>query len=251
MISEFFDYGFDKIELGVKLPAPIIEEFDGIQVVRDDLLKGGTKRRAFNYYVASLPDVEEFVYASPRQGYAQLSLAYSCRDLNRKCTVTVPKGERYWLTNEAERIGANVIEVPMGYLTNIQSKARVYCEKNNAHLIPFGGDHPIIIEAMKTTALILGINPKEVWTVMSSGVLSRGLQLAWPDAKIYGVQIGHNTTKHEMGRAECFRSKYKFQQECKKDERPPFPSSLTYDSKAWTFIKEHATEGALFWNVGK
>jgi hypothetical protein len=54
-----------------------------------------------------------------------------------------------------------------------------------------------------------------------------------------------------MGRAECFRSKYKFQQECKKDERPPFPSSLTYDSKAWTFIKEHATEGALFWNVGK
>ena len=251
MISEFFDYGFDKIELGVKLPAPIIEEFDGIQVVRDDLLNGGTKRRAFNYYVASLPEVKEFVYASPRQGYAQLSLAYSCRDLGKKCTVTVPKGERYWLTNEAERIGANVIEVPMGYLTNIQSKARVYCEKNNAHLIPFGGDHPIIIEAMKTTALILGINPKEVWTVISSGVLSRGLQMAWPDAKIYGVQIGHNTTKHEMGRAECFRSKYKFQQECKKDERPPFPSSLTYDSKAWTFIKEHATKGALFWNVGK
>jgi hypothetical protein len=54
-----------------------------------------------------------------------------------------------------------------------------------------------------------------------------------------------------MGRAETFRSKYKFQQECKKDERPPFPSSLTYDSKAWTFIKEHASKGALFWNVGK
>ena len=250
-MSKFFDYGFDNIELDIKLPELVIKEHDGIQVVRDDLLNGGTKRRAFNYYVASLPEVKEFVYASPRQGYAQLSLAYSCRDMGRKCTVTVPKGERYWLTNEAERIGANVIEVPMGYLTNIQSKARVYCEKNNAHLIPFGGDHPIIIEAMKTTALILGINPKEVWTVMSSGVLSRGLQLAWPDAKIYGVQIGHNTTKHEMGRAECFRSKYKFQQECKKDERPPFPSSLTYDSKAWTFIKEHATEGALFWNVGK
>ena len=93
-------------------------------------------------------------------------MAYSCRDLNRKCTVTVPKGERHWLTNEAERIGANVIEVPMGYLTNIQHKARVYCEKNNANLIPFGGDHPIIIEAMKTIALILGINPKN--TILSS-----------------------------------------------------------------------------------
>jgi len=256
VISKFLDYGYDDIKCDVKLPLPIIEEFDGIRVVRDDLLEGGTKRRAFTQYVASLPDVEEFVYASPRQGYAQLSLAYACKDLDRKCTVTVPKGKRYWLTDEAEELGANIIEVPMGYLTNIQHKARVYCEENEAHLIPFGGDHPIIIEAMCRAAMSLDSikrfeHPKEVWTVMSSGVLSRGLQKAWPNAKFYGVQIGHNTTEEEMGRAETFRSKYKFQQECKKDELPPFPSSLTYDSKAWMFIKEHATKGALFWNVGK
>ena len=250
-MSKFFDYGYDKIELGVKLPAPIIKEYDGIRVVRDDLLDGGTKRRAFTVYVASRPDVKEFVYASPRQGYAQLSLAYACHDLGRKCTVTVPKGEKTWLTIEAEKLGCNIIQVPMGYLSNIQHKARVYCEETESHLIPFGGDHPIIIEAMTRAALSLDIQPKEVWTVMSSGVLSRGLQNAWPDAKVYGVQIGHNTTEEEMGRAETFRSKYTFQQECKKDERPPFPSSLTYDSKAWTFIKEKATEGALFWNVGK
>ena len=247
----FFDYGFDDIKLDIELPTPIIKEHDGIQVVRDDLLNGGTKRRAFMYYVQSLPDVEEFVYASPRQGYAQLSLAYVCKDLDRKCTVTVPKGARYWLTDEAEELGCNIIEVPMGYLTNIQHKAKKYCEENGAHLIPFGGDHPIIIQAMCEVAKSLDVQPKEVWTVMSSGVLSRGLQMAWPDAKIFGVQIGHNTTEDEMGRAKTFRSKYKFQQECKKDELPPFPSSLTYDSKAWTFIKEKATKGALFWNVGK
>ena len=86
---------------------------------------------------------------------------------------------------------------------------------------------------------------------MSSGVLSRGLQGAWPDAKVYGVRIGHNTTPREQGRAETFKSDYKFHQECKKPERPPFPSSLTYDSKAWTFIKEHASDRALFWNVGR
>ena len=250
-MSKFLDYGYDDIECDVKLPIPIVEEFDGIRVVRYDLLDGGTKRRAFTMYVASRPDVKEFVYASPRQGYAQLSLAYACHDLGRKCTVTVPKGEKTWLTIEAEKLGCNIIQVPMGYLSNIQHKARVYCEETESHLIPFGGDHPIIIEAMTRAALSLDIQPKEVWTVMSSGVLSRGLQNAWPDAKVYGVQIGHNTTEEEMGRAETFRSKYTFQQECKKDERPPFPSSLTYDSKAWTFIKEKATEGALFWNVGK
>ena len=204
---QYLDYGLDTIDYTTNLPNPVIKDYDGVKVVRDDLIDGGTKRRTFYVYIKSKPDIEEFVYASPRQGYAQLSLAYSCRDMGRKCTVTVPKGERYWLTNEAERIGANVIEVPMGYLTNIQSKARVYCEKNNAHLIPFGGDHPIIIEAMKTTALILGINPKEVWTVMSSGVLSRGLQLAWPDAKIYGVKIGHNTTKQEQQQQTTSKAK--------------------------------------------
>jgi len=250
-MSKFFDYKLDEIDFDSDLPKPIIKEYDGIKVVRDDLLNGGTKRRAFTIYVKSKPEVDEFVYASTRQGYAQLSLDYDCRDLGKKCTVTVPQGERYWLTNKAVEVGANIIEVPMGYLTNIQAKAKKYCFDNGAHLIPFGGDHPVIIEAMTQTALSLGVNPKEVWTVMSSGVLSRGLQAAWPDAKVYGVRIGHNTTRREQGRAETFKSDYKFHQECKEPERPPFPSSLTYDSKAWMFIKEHASKGSLFWNVGK
>jgi len=165
--------------------------------------------------------------------------------------VTIPQGERYWLSDAAEELGANIIEVPMGFLTNIQAKAKKYCLDNGAHLIPFGGDHPIIIEAMRQTALSLDVNPTEVWTVMSSGVLSRGLQGAWPDAKVYGVRIGHNTTPREQGRAETYKSRYQFHQECKEPERPPFQSSLTYDSKAWTFIQKHATKGALFWNVGK
>lgn len=249
---DFFDFNTPS-ETTIRLPNPIIEIHEGIQVVRDDLLDGGTKRRGFNVWIQANMGVDEWVYASPRQGYAQLALAYSCRDYGKKCTVTVPKGKRYWLTNEAERMGANIIEVPMGFLTNIQSKAKKYVEANEgAGLIPFGGDDPIIISAIRDVALSIDIEPpKEVWTVMSSGVLSRGLQLAWPDAKVYGVQIGHNTTEREMGRAETMRSKYKFTQDCKEPDRPPFPSSLSYDSKAWEFIKKYAKSGALFWNVGK
>lgn len=256
-MNKFLDYGFDDIKLDIELPKPIIVEHEGIKVVRDDLLDGGTKRRAFNYYVQWVkqtnPHVKELVYASPREGYAQLSLTYSCVELGLKSTVFVPKGKHNWLTTESIRLGCNIIEVPMGYLSNIQSKARKYVEvTEGASLVPFGGDHDIIIEGMCRTGLSLDIEPpKEIWTVMSSGVLSRGLQRAFPDAKVYGVRIGHNTTERERGRAETFLSKYKFNQECKEVERPPFPSSLTYDSKAWEFIKEHASEGALFWNVGK
>ena len=41
-MSKFFDYGFNDIKLNIELPKPIIKEHDGIQVVRDDLLNGGT-----------------------------------------------------------------------------------------------------------------------------------------------------------------------------------------------------------------
>lgn len=251
-MNKFFDYGFDNIKLSINLPKPIVSEHEGIKVVRDDFLDGGTKRRAFSFYIQSV-DADEFVYASPRFGYAQLSLAYICKDLGKKATVFVPKGERYWLTNEAEKLGAKIIEVPLGYLRVINKAARDYVvSTSRAHLIPFGGDHPLIIQGIQKTALSLDIEPpKEVWTVMSSGVLSRGLQLAWPDAKVYGVKIGHGTTHKERGRAITFDSIYKFEQECKEPERPPFPSSLNYDAKCWSFIKEHASNGALFWNVGK
>ena len=89
---DILDYKLDEVDYEIDLPKPIVKKHNGFRVVRDDLLNGGTKRRAFTVYVKNKPDVEEFVYASPRQGYAQLSLAYACRDMGRKCTVTVPQG---------------------------------------------------------------------------------------------------------------------------------------------------------------
>ena len=35
----------------------------------------------------------------------------------------------------------------------------------------------------------------------------------------------------------------------KAEDMPPFPSVSNYDAKAWKYMKEHASEGALFWNV--
>ena len=233
------------------LPSPIVEEFDGIHVVRDDLLEGGTKRRLFTDYIKHFPNDKEFVYASPRQGYGQLALSLSCRDLGKQAVVFVPKGKRHQLTIDSEKYGAAIHEVPMGFLTNLNAKSRKYCEENNSHLLPFGGDHPIIIESMSNLCKQIKVDPTEIWSVISSGVINRGLQRAFPNVKCYGVMIGHQTTEEEQGRATLFKSKYKFTQNCKKSELPPFPSSLTYDSKAWTFVQEKAKKNSLFWNVGK
>jgi hypothetical protein len=48
-----------------------------------------------------------------------------------------------------------------------------------------------------------------------------------------------------------FKSTYEFSQDCPETERPDFESSVTYDAKAWSILQERASDGALFWNVGK
>lgn len=248
-MTEFFVYDAPIIETG--LPEPVIERHGKVLVVRDDLLPGGTKRRFVYRFFNAQSHVREWVYASPRFGYAQVAIPYACRDLGLKATIVIPKGQHHPLTTEAIAVGANMIEVPMGFLTHTQHVAKKYAEETEgAQLLPFGLDHPIIIDEIARIASKLPVNPKEVWTCVSSGVLSRGLQKAWPDAKVYGVRVGHATTDQERGRAELFYSKYKFNQKCKQSERPPFPSSENYDSKVWSFIQEHASEDALFWNVG-
>jgi hypothetical protein len=47
-----------------------VEVHEGVHVVRDDLLPGGTKRWGLTAYVAACLQHTEFVYASPREGYA-------------------------------------------------------------------------------------------------------------------------------------------------------------------------------------
>jgi hypothetical protein len=238
-----------------ELPPPREETHEGVYVVRDDLLPGGTKRRGLTAYVAACPQYTEFVYASPREGYAQLALAYACRDLGKRATIFVPQaGSKHELTVAAESLGAQVFEVPFGMKSVLECRARGYAAETGAHVVPFGCDHPIMIEAITRAAASIGVRPREVVSVVSSGVLSRGLQAAFPSATVFGVCVGHNPTTQEFGRAQRIEKRYDFQQVCPESERPPFPSSLCYDSKGWLCARERARKSrgvVLFWNVGR
>jgi len=77
--------------------------------------------------------------------------------------------------------------------------------------------------------------------------LSRGLQRAWPDAKFYGVWVGHKPTDREAGRAELIEAPEAYS--AKAELPPPFPSCPYYDAKVWRFMRKTAMKGALFWNV--
>jgi hypothetical protein len=229
--------------MGTPLPPPRIEPVGPLLIVRDDLIPGGTKRRVL---AGELVGADEFVYASPAYGYAQIALAHACRDVGARATVFVAKRkELHPRTREAVRAGAKVVQVPAGYLTVVQARARAYCEATGAALVPFGVDTPRFRDLLAGVARSLSITaPREVWTVAGSGTLTRALQVAWPDATLHAVQIGKAP---DAGRAQLHLAPESFQDDAR--EPPPFPSCSNYDAKAWQFIRRLASPGALFWNV--
>ena len=67
---------------------PIVREHDGILVVRDDLLSGGTKAR---FLPVLFEKADEAVYASPAEGGAQTALATVARQLGKRSTIFVAR----------------------------------------------------------------------------------------------------------------------------------------------------------------
>lgn len=222
-----------------------ITEHDGILVVRDDDIVGGTKQRVLERWLPELGP-GEYAYGAQAQGYAYLALAAACEALGPGYRATVFTAKRKALhprVVQARALGAAIHEVNPGYLSNVQAKARDYCRTTDAFLMPFGFDDPRFIEIMAELARDLHA-PAEVWTVAGSGALSRALQKAWPRARFYAVQIGHPP---DVGKATLLRAPERFEDDALLP--PPFPSCSNYDAKAWWFIKERASPGALFWNV--
>jgi hypothetical protein len=148
------------------LPDPIIVEHEGFLVVRDDLLPGGTKRRAIHVL---FNEHEEYVYPSPVYGYAQIALAYAARDHGKRAVIFCAKRkERHARTLEAEAAGATIIEVPNGYLNVVRARAWEYCREKNAAMLPFGLNDPRFVEALSAVARGIDVRPSEVWTVLGT-----------------------------------------------------------------------------------
>lgn len=226
------------------LPDPVVEAHGKILVVRDDLLPGGTKMRAIMPIIMQ-SEADEFVYASPAQGYAQVALAHCARHAGRKATIfTAMRNIPHPLTLEAKKAGAMVVQIAHGRLNVVTARSRAYAKDVGAMLIPFGCDDQACINGISEAAKKIK-PPHEVWTVAGSGVLTRALQAAWPKAKFFAVIVGKRNIN--TGMAKQIICNLKFEEDT--NILPPFPSASNYDAKAWAYIQEMASDGALFWNV--
>lgn len=233
----------------MSLPPPIIREHEGIKVLRDDYLAGGTKRRFLDQFIRE--GVGEIVYASPAYGGAQIAVAHAARVAGIKATIFVAlRKSPHARTLEAKAAGATIVQVPSGYLTNVQSKAEAYSRAAGAQLLPFGFKLPHAFAAIARVAAEVyeRAGPfDEIWSAAGSGCLIHGIQVGISGPKFHAVQIGRALAREDIADAELHIYPRKFEQDA--NSVPPFPSCSNYDAKAWEICRAKSKGRVLFWNV--
>jgi hypothetical protein len=235
---------------------PIIQKHHGIYIVRDDLLPGGTKSILLSEIHKEHPDIKEFVYASPVYGGFQIALSIYCKTNNIKSTIFCAKRTKpHTNTLRCIENGANIVEVPYGYLSVVEKKAREYCiGKSNVEKIIFGAstnkNKLIISQRVQQVIRTIHFIPDEIWCAVGSGTLISGILLGTHNINIVGVQVGAEF-KEEHKNLRIIKYPKSFDKESK--IKIDFPSMPNYDLKAFELcLKEmelNTNKKILFWNV--
>lgn len=232
-----------------------------VTIVRDDVLGVGSKVRALDYLIKTIPQNEIVFGSCPATGYAQISLPYVASKYGKKVTLFMAKrsmDKLHSFQKKGIELGANYEWVPDGMLAVTQKRARDYADADptNRYLLPIGLEHDTVIGSfIKVARNTFDMNyPKTVWSVGSSGTLNRSLQYAFPNAEVHVVSVGHKMSEREIGRAIFHRSPYKFDKPVKKEHIPPYPSALEYDAKLWHVMIDYYKETTpkfpiVIWNV--
>lgn len=235
----------------IKAPTPVIEKHGEVFVVRDDLVPGGSKTRFLPYLIG---DATEIVFGGPFCGGAPVALATIGHRLGRKVTVFYAKRKQLHRRQlQVLKLGGTIYQVPFGYMTNVQAKARAYAASVGALFLPLGFDVPAaeepFIKAMAGVRKKIG-DVGEVWCASGSGMLARCLGQAFPNSQIRAVAVGLESRwkKQTMPpNVQIEKADVDFSQEC--NAPAPFNCCPNYDRKAWVRCAAKGRGPRLFWNV--
>jgi len=230
----------------------VVTNVNGFNVIDESLSNPvGAKARFGDFFVKTLKS-DEIVYVQPRSGFAGISLSYLCKKYNKKLTLIMPASKE---ASEHQRycieLGAKAlfVKVPaMSYGAHIGKK---YAKKHNAVYVPLGLKHELV-----TAGAVRAIHdyfkdkehPKRMWCVISTGVLSRALQIALPNTEFFNVAVSRNIQQGELGKAEFYSYHKTFHK--KSDVIPTeFDCESTYDAKGWDYMQKYGQPGDWFFNV--
>lgn len=233
-----------------RLPAPIVEPYQNKMILRADLSPAGLKAWGAEQLVAGIKE-NTLVYVAPRTGHAPHAIVKLAQMYGKKVVLFCPASKRA-SDHQAAMLAYDNVElrfVRIAAMPVLNKYAKEWAERNGAKFLPFGlTGTPLVTAGLVRAFVYTGKFPEATVCAVSTGTMIRALQIAWPNAIHYGVAVARNMHKGEIGRAKVWSSSQAFQQ--KAYIQPPFPSTATYDAKAWEFFEEHAPPNSIFINVG-
>ncbi len=229
-----------------------IEKHNNFYVLRDDLLLGGTKSR----FIEKLLNKEKdgYVYASPVYGGFQIALAGVCKKINKQAVIFCAKRkEPHTNSLKVKKLGGLVYQVPYGYLSNVQKKAKDFIANNrNYQILKFGANYQVAIDeialTMQAVTRKLKFEPENIWCAYGSGTLTKGIIKGTQKSIVKAVQVGKECDfKHPRLQIYKYPKPFDYLSKYKKS----FDSCENYDLKAWEMCNkiEKNRNATLFWNV--
>lgn len=233
----------------------VIQEVNGFKVIDESQsCPVGYKARSGEFLIQELSKkgVKEIVYVQPRRGFAGISLSYLCKKYNMDLTLVMPSSKEV-SDHQALciELGAKPLFARIAAMPNANRLAKLYSEKTGAYYVPLGLNHELVVAAgVRLTYDFFKDKekPKKMWTVISTGVLTRSLQIALPDTEFAAVAVSRNIQQGELGRAN-FYSYHKPFNSLSDNVPNQFDCEPSYDSKGWDYLNKYGEEGDWFFNV--
>lgn len=246
-----------------ELPPSLVIPWKQHVIISDHHIPGGTKMRWGDLLFKRWAEagVKEFVYVAPRQGFAAIAMTHLAKKYGVDITLFMPASREasdHQLL--AIELGAKPIFYRIAAMPNLNRLAQAYAISNKgAAFIPFGLDHRLVTAAGIVATRQLSTTPTKEFgppcaaSVISTGVLTRTLQLAWPSIFCWhGVAVARNVHDGECGQADVESYHKPFTSPCamsrKTLELPDdLESERCYDMKGLEAIRNETP--MIFWNV--
>jgi len=237
-----------------KMPPPVIEAFEDKMVLRADLAPAGLKAYGAEKLIAETKE-DVLVYCAPRVGHAPDAIATLAKMYGKRCVFFCPASAR--VSNHQAVLkahGADLRFIRIAAMPVLNGYAKQWAEKHGAKFLPFG-----LSGVPQVTAGLVRLadhitqhhgEPTEVWMAVSTGTAIRAFQIGWPHARAHGVAVARNMHDGEIGNAKIRSATMQFLSGVKKHLMPSFPTTATYDAKAWDDFVQLGSPGAIFINVG-
>lgn len=232
-----------------------VNKVNGFNVIDESLVcPVGYKARSGEFLIQQLvkSGIKEIVYVQPRRGFAGISLSYLCKKYGLDLTLVMPSSK---LVSDHQALcieyGAKPLFMRVAAMPNANIMAKKYAKSIGACYIPLGLNHPHVIAG--GVRLIYDFfkdkeKPETMWTVISTGVLVRSLQIALPNTNFNAVAVSRNIQQGELGNAKFYSYHKPF--DSLSDLIPvEFDCENSYDAKGWEYLNKYGKLGDWFFNV--